>query len=62
VSCPFVHFALLAESLALEGAIVTGIDMAEAGLEVAKLHLLESITFKLISFCKRVVSHANHAF
>ncbi|MDC9714528.1 MAG: bifunctional 2-polyprenyl-6-hydroxyphenol methylase/3-demethylubiquinol 3-O-methyltransferase UbiG [Gammaproteobacteria bacterium] len=33
---------ILAESLAKEGAIVTGIDMAEAGLEVAKLHLLES--------------------
>ena len=33
---------ILAESLALEGAQVTGIDMAEAGLEVAKLHLLES--------------------
>lgn len=33
---------ILAESLALEGAIVTGIDMAAAGLEVAKLHLLES--------------------
>ncbi len=33
---------ILAESLALEGAIITGIDMAEAGLEVAKLHLLES--------------------
>ena len=33
---------ILAESLALEGAIVTGIDMAETGLEVAKLHLLES--------------------
>ncbi len=33
---------ILAESLALEGAIVTGIDMAEASLEVAKLHLLES--------------------
>ncbi len=33
---------ILAESLALEGAKVTGIDMAEAGLEVAKLHLLES--------------------
>jgi 2-polyprenyl-6-hydroxyphenyl methylase/3-demethylubiquinone-9 3-methyltransferase len=33
---------ILSESLALEGAIVTGIDMAEAGLEVAKLHLLES--------------------
>jgi 2-polyprenyl-6-hydroxyphenyl methylase/3-demethylubiquinone-9 3-methyltransferase len=32
----------LAESLAKEGALVTGIDMAEAGLEVAKLHLLES--------------------
>ncbi|MBA5249329.1 MAG: bifunctional 2-polyprenyl-6-hydroxyphenol methylase/3-demethylubiquinol 3-O-methyltransferase UbiG [Gammaproteobacteria bacterium] len=33
---------ILAEALAREGAIVTGIDMAEAGLEVAKLHLLES--------------------
>lgn len=33
---------ILAESLANEGANVTGIDMAEAGLEVAKLHLLES--------------------
>ena len=33
---------ILAEALALEGAQVTGIDMAEAGLEVAKLHLLES--------------------
>lgn len=33
---------ILAESLAKEGAIVTAIDMAEASLEVAKLHLLES--------------------
>jgi len=33
---------ILSESMALEGANVTGIDMAEAGLEVAKLHLLES--------------------
>jgi 2-polyprenyl-6-hydroxyphenyl methylase/3-demethylubiquinone-9 3-methyltransferase len=33
---------ILAESLAKEGALVTRIDMAEAGLEVAKLHLLES--------------------
>jgi 2-polyprenyl-6-hydroxyphenyl methylase/3-demethylubiquinone-9 3-methyltransferase len=33
---------ILAESLAKEGAIVVGIDMAEASLEVAKLHLLES--------------------
>ncbi len=33
---------ILAESMALKGALVTGIDMAEAPLEVAKLHLLES--------------------
>ncbi len=33
---------ILSEAMALEGANVTGIDMAEAGLEVAKLHLLES--------------------
>ena len=33
---------ILCESLALEGAEVVGIDLAEAGLEVAKLHLLES--------------------
>ena len=33
---------ILSESLALEGATVVGIDLAEAGLEVAKLHLLES--------------------
>ena len=33
---------ILSEAMALEGADVTGIDMAEAGLEVAKLHLLES--------------------
>jgi len=33
---------LLAEALAAAGARVTGIDMAEASLSVAKLHLLES--------------------
>ncbi len=33
---------ILCESFALEGAEVVGIDLAEAGLEVAKLHLLES--------------------
>ena len=33
---------ILSESMAQEGATVVGIDMAEAGLEVAKLHLLES--------------------
>ena len=33
---------ILAESMAARGALVTGIDMAEAALEVARLHLLES--------------------
>ncbi len=35
---------ILAESMALRGAEVTGIDMGEAPLEVAKLHMLESGT------------------
>ncbi len=33
---------ILAEAMAAKGARVTGIDMAEASLEVARLHLLES--------------------
>ena len=33
---------ILAEAMAARGAEVTGIDMAEASLEVARLHLLES--------------------
>lgn len=33
---------ILSESLARQGAIVTGIDMGENPIEVAKLHLLES--------------------
>ncbi len=33
---------ILSESMAAKGATVTGIDMGEAPLEVAKLHLLES--------------------
>ncbi len=33
---------ILAESMAARGAEVTGIDMGEANLEVARLHLLES--------------------
>jgi 2-polyprenyl-6-hydroxyphenyl methylase/3-demethylubiquinone-9 3-methyltransferase len=33
---------ILSESLAAAGAIVTGIDLAEPALEIAKLHLLES--------------------
>jgi 2-polyprenyl-6-hydroxyphenyl methylase/3-demethylubiquinone-9 3-methyltransferase len=35
---------ILAESMALRGAEVTGIDMGKAPLEVAKLHMLESGT------------------
>ncbi len=33
---------ILSESMAREGATVTGIDMGEAPLQVARLHLLES--------------------
>jgi len=33
---------ILSEAMALKGAEVTGIDMGEAPLEVAKLHMLES--------------------
>ncbi len=33
---------ILAEAMAAKGATVTGIDMAEASLEVARMHLLES--------------------
>jgi len=33
---------ILAESMAARGARVTGIDLSEAALEIAKLHLLES--------------------
>jgi 2-polyprenyl-6-hydroxyphenyl methylase/3-demethylubiquinone-9 3-methyltransferase len=33
---------ILAESMALRGAIVTGIDLSEKALAVARLHLLES--------------------
>lgn len=33
---------ILAESMALKGAQVTGIDMAQGPLDVAKLHLIES--------------------
>ena len=43
---------ILAEALALKGANVTGIDMAEMSLKVAKLHLQESeldIDYQLIT-------------
>jgi len=43
---------ILAESLATQGAKVTGIDMAPSSLEVARLHLLESgeqVDYRLIT-------------
>ncbi|MGB8339898.1 MAG: bifunctional 2-polyprenyl-6-hydroxyphenol methylase/3-demethylubiquinol 3-O-methyltransferase UbiG [Burkholderiales bacterium] len=43
---------ILSESMALRGAHVTGIDLAEKPLKVAKLHLLESgqqVDYQLIS-------------
>ncbi|MEP7156112.1 MAG: bifunctional 2-polyprenyl-6-hydroxyphenol methylase/3-demethylubiquinol 3-O-methyltransferase UbiG [Betaproteobacteria bacterium] len=43
---------ILAESMAAKGAIVTGIDLSEKPLKVAKLHLLEStqsVDYRLIS-------------
>jgi 2-polyprenyl-6-hydroxyphenyl methylase/3-demethylubiquinone-9 3-methyltransferase len=47
--------------MAIEGAIVSGIDMAEAGLEVAKLHLLESgleVDYQKISVEELAKTHA----
>ncbi len=43
---------ILAESMAIRGARVTGIDLAEASLSTARLHLLESsaeVDYRLIS-------------
>ena len=43
---------LLSEAMAAEGAVVTGVDLAEASLEVARLHLLETgldVDYKNIS-------------
>ncbi|MCC7006362.1 MAG: bifunctional 2-polyprenyl-6-hydroxyphenol methylase/3-demethylubiquinol 3-O-methyltransferase UbiG [Ottowia sp.] len=43
---------ILAESMARMGAVVTGIDLAEKGIQVAKLHGLESgisVHYKLMS-------------
>jgi len=52
---------ILSEAMAIEGAIVSGIDMAEAGLEVAKLHLLESgleVDYQKISVEELAKTHA----
>ena len=43
---------ILTESMALRGAVVTGIDLSEKPLKVAKLHLLESgqsVDYRLIA-------------
>lgn len=43
---------ILAESMAVRGAMVTGIDLAERPLKVAQLHLLESnqvVDYRLVS-------------
>lgn len=51
---------ILSEAMAKRGAIVTGIDLGEAGLQVAELHALDAgvpVTYKLES----AESHAQHA-
>ncbi len=49
---------ILSEALAKEGAAVTGIDMAKASLEVAKLHLIES-KLDISYLCTTAEEHAN---
>lgn len=54
---------LLSEGLAKRGAEVTGIDMAEAPLQVAKLHALESgvsPTYQQITAEALAATHAEH--
>ncbi|MEN0038889.1 MAG: bifunctional 2-polyprenyl-6-hydroxyphenol methylase/3-demethylubiquinol 3-O-methyltransferase UbiG [Cellvibrio sp.] len=55
---------ILAESLAQRGAVVTGIDMGEAPLSVARLHALESgveLTYEQIT-AEEKASHMPGAF
>lgn len=52
---------ILAESMAKRGAIVTGIDLGEAPLSVAKLHLLESnaeVDYRKIAAEDLAITHA----
>lgn len=52
---------ILAESMATKGADVTGIDMGETNLKVAKLHLLESgekVDYQLIPVEQLAKQHA----
>ena len=53
---------ILAEALASRGAQVTGIDLAEMSLKVAKLHLHESsleIDYQMVSAEEFAATHAN---
>jgi hypothetical protein len=49
------------EGADLREADLRGTNLLGAHLEGVDLRGVD-LTFKLISFCKRVVSHANHAF
>lgn len=54
---------ILTESLAKAGAKVTGIDLADESIEVAKLHLLESeldVHYECISVEAHAQAHQNH--
>jgi 2-polyprenyl-6-hydroxyphenyl methylase/3-demethylubiquinone-9 3-methyltransferase len=55
---------ILAESMATRGALVTGIDLAEKPLSVARLHLLESgqqVDYRMIS-AEQLAHEAPHSF
>jgi 2-polyprenyl-6-hydroxyphenyl methylase/3-demethylubiquinone-9 3-methyltransferase len=55
---------ILAESMALRGATVTGIDMGEAPLQVARLHLLETgldVNYERIPV-ERLAAERPHSF
>lgn len=52
---------ILSESMALRGALVTGIDLAEQSLQVAELHALESgvnVTYQCIAAEQMAMQHA----
>ncbi|MFZ5502974.1 MAG: bifunctional 2-polyprenyl-6-hydroxyphenol methylase/3-demethylubiquinol 3-O-methyltransferase UbiG [Pseudomonadota bacterium] len=54
---------ILAESLAGAGATVTGIDLAEKSLQIAKLHLLESgrqVEYRNVSVETLAAEHPGH--
>ena len=54
---------ILAEALATEGAIVTGIDLAETPLRIAELHALErnvAVDYRLESVEAHAAAHPGH--